>query len=266
MKKLTRTLISVLLLLSMLLSMTGCDMEGFTLKKGFALVKMIVQLIVDGGPAEQEPKPMQDMYHIHWEQYAYSDNTGYHLIAYPETDGSIAYQHEDSWSTLYFDGVDHTMTYQYHHWGDAGNDTGKYTISDVETHLFSFTQSNEPEKGVMYDGCENTEWYYPLQYAGPEIYSMGVSDEYGEILPEYAQFFNADGGFWQNTESEDWPFLIDGSYWMRVTRVGDRLELAIYRTGDTEPREIRYFYDPETGVLPNGTSAEDTADAETDAA
>ena len=117
----------------------------------------------------------------------------------------------------------------------------------------------------MYEGCENTEWYYPLWYAGPEIYSMGVSDEYGEILPEYAQFYNADGGFWENTESEDWPFLIDGSYWMRVTLVGDRLELAIYRTGDTEPREVRYFYDPETGVLPGRTAA-GAAEAETDAA
>ena len=94
-----------------------------------------------------------------------------------------------------------------------------------------------------------------------------------KISSENEWLISADGGqtwvhtgIFQNTESEDWPFLIDGSYWMRVTRVGDRLELAIYRTGDTEPREIRYFYDPETGVLPNGTSAEDTADAETDAA
>ena len=71
MKKLTRTLISVLLLLSMLLSMTGCDMEGFTPEKGLALFKMVIQGILNGEPAEQEPKPMQDMYYIHWEQYAY---------------------------------------------------------------------------------------------------------------------------------------------------------------------------------------------------
>ena len=265
MKKLTRTLVSVLLLLSMLFSMTGCDMEGFTLEKGMALFKMVIQGILNGEPAEREPKPIEDIYHIYWEQYAYSDSTGYHPIAYTEADGSIAYQHADSWSTLYFDGMDHTMEYRYHHWGDTGNDTGHYTISDVEVHLFSFTQSNDPEKGIMYEGCENTEWYYPLWYAGPDWETMEVFDEYGEILPEYAQFYNADGGFWENTESEDWPFFIDESYWMRVTRVGDRLELAIYRTGDTEPREIRYFYDPETGVLPGRTAA-DAAEAETDAA
>ena len=265
MKKRTRTFVSVLLLLSMLFSMTGCDMEGFTLEKGMALFKMVIQGILNGEPAEREPKPIEDIYHIYWEQYAYSDSTGYHPIAYTEADGSIAYQPADSWNTLYFDGMDHTMEYRYYHWGDTGNDTGHYTISDVEVHLFYFTQSNDPEKGIMYEGCENTEWYYPLWYAGPDWETMEVFDEYGEILPEYAQFYNEDGGFWENTESEDWPFFIDESYWMRVTRVGDRLELAIYRTGDTEPREIRYFYDPATGVLPGRTAA-DAAEAETDAA
>ena len=176
---------------------------------------------------------IEEFSNIYWYQYAMIDENGYHQCAYENENGSIQTVLEDSWWAVRFHTIDHTMEIQHTYYSRSSSSS-----TEMEVLLFNWGGSNKAKSGAMYEGCENTEWYYPMSY-------QGADREFHEL--------NEDETF------ED-RYSLGSDDWMKVTLVGERLEIAWFHSGESEPRQIRYFYNSESTTLPETASATDTVE------
>ena len=221
----------LLICFSMCLTLTACSPDEVV----FGLLDMVY-----GGQSAASENDYTDMFlNQRWAQYAISDENGYRENVYIKEDGSVEYVYDDTWWEVSFDGAEHFMNIQVYAWSDENS--GTYTWTDCETHAFRYDWSNAAVQGSMYNGCGNEEWYYAMSYEGLGLYEH-VFDEYGNVLPEMTDFYDINEG-WIDTTSDNWKFFFNGNDWMRMTIVEGQMELAWFRSTETEPYEIRYLYD-----------------------
>ena len=247
MKCISRKIIAALLLISLVLSMTGCD--------PFDIIIGVLDAAHSVTDTSLDNDHTMEFVNSIWYQYAMIDENGFHDSAHVTENGDIDHDFDNTWWQVQFDTAEHYLILRHYYWGDKDNE--KYTSTECETHLFRYEWSNEAEEGPMYEGCENAEWYYWGSYSGPEPYECGLYDDYGNVTDKFSEFYDEENGMWMNTTSENWPYSFNEKDWIRITRIGERLEIAWFRSDETEPYQIRYLYDSASDSLPSMESSAD---------